>query len=180
MTPAASARETSCWPGIRSNLDSRGCPQSTTGKDPLHGSSGSAGCYPCHQNSARLSSVGLGDGEQMKRGLPGTQIWSLCCQRSCTPLSQKQVHSDFLMSTSRRDFFGNLLPPGGLKKEIRPMSRPAKRSTRLKPGYLPLQGGDRSAGVSQFGLVAEDVEEVNPDLVVRDKGGKSTPCATTP
>src|SRR5213079_1215001 len=27
-------------------------------------------------------------------------------------------------------------------------------------------------GTSQFGLVAEDVEKVNPDLIVRDKGGK--------
>jgi hypothetical protein len=30
-----------------------------------------------------------------------------------------------------------------------------------------------SAGTSQFGLVAEDVEKVNPDLVVRDKKGKA-------
>jgi predicted RNase H-like nuclease (RuvC/YqgF family) len=29
------------------------------------------------------------------------------------------------------------------------------------------------AGASQFGLVAEDVEKVNPDLVVRDKEGKA-------
>ncbi len=28
------------------------------------------------------------------------------------------------------------------------------------------------AGMSQFGLVAEDVEKVNPDLVVRDKEGQ--------
>src|SRR5439155_14163293 len=28
------------------------------------------------------------------------------------------------------------------------------------------------AGTSQFGLVAEDVDKVNPDLVVRDKEGK--------
>ena len=28
------------------------------------------------------------------------------------------------------------------------------------------------AGTAQFGLVAEDVEKVNPDLVVRDKDGK--------
>ena len=28
------------------------------------------------------------------------------------------------------------------------------------------------AGISQFGLVAEDVEKVNPDLVVRDQEGK--------
>jgi hypothetical protein len=31
------------------------------------------------------------------------------------------------------------------------------------------------AGASQFGLVAEDVEKVNPDLVVRDKEGR--PCS---
>ena len=29
-----------------------------------------------------------------------------------------------------------------------------------------------SAGTSQFGLVAEDVDKMNPDLVVRDKEGK--------
>ena len=29
-----------------------------------------------------------------------------------------------------------------------------------------------SDGIPQFGLVAEDVEKVNPDLVVRDKEGK--------
>ena len=27
-------------------------------------------------------------------------------------------------------------------------------------------------GIPQFGLVAEDVNEINPDLVVRDKNGK--------
>ena len=27
-------------------------------------------------------------------------------------------------------------------------------------------------GIPQFGLIAEDVEKVNPDLVVRDKNGK--------
>jgi len=29
-----------------------------------------------------------------------------------------------------------------------------------------------SKGIPQFGLVAEDVEKVNPDLIVRDKEGK--------
>jgi trimeric autotransporter adhesin len=36
---------------------------------------------------------------------------------------------------------------------------------RYKPEIDP-------GGVPQFGLVAEDVEAVNPDLVVRDKDGK--------
>ena len=33
-------------------------------------------------------------------------------------------------------------------------------------------------GTPQFGLVAEDVEKVNPDLVARDEEGRYTPCAT--
>ena len=35
-------------------------------------------------------------------------------------------------------------------------------------------------GIPQFGLAAEDVEKVNPDLVVRDAEGKSYRVATKP
>ena len=37
---------------------------------------------------------------------------------------------------------------------------------------LPLQERIDPEGIPQFGLVAEEVEKVNPDLVVRDKEGK--------
>ncbi len=33
-------------------------------------------------------------------------------------------------------------------------------------------------GIPQFGLVAEQVEKVSPDLVARDDRGRSTRCAT--
>jgi hypothetical protein len=42
-------------------------------------------------------------------------------------------------------------------------------------GYQALRNdteGSDPAGTSQFGLLAEDVERVNPDLIVRDKDGK--------
>jgi uncharacterized coiled-coil protein SlyX len=42
----------------------------------------------------------------------------------------------------------------------------------LKPVTFHYKKEIDPAGVSQFGLVAEDVEKVNPDLVVRDKEGK--------
>jgi cell division FtsZ-interacting protein ZapD len=41
----------------------------------------------------------------------------------------------------------------------------------LKP--VTFQYKQDPAGISQFGLVAEDVEAVNPDLVVRDKEGQA-------
>ena len=43
----------------------------------------------------------------------------------------------------------------------------------LKPVTFRYKKEIDSAGISQFGLVAEDVEKVNPDLVVRDKDGKA-------
>jgi Chaperone of endosialidase len=42
----------------------------------------------------------------------------------------------------------------------------------LKPVTFRYKKDIDPAGTSQFGLAAEDVEKVNPDLVVRDKEGK--------
>jgi Chaperone of endosialidase len=42
----------------------------------------------------------------------------------------------------------------------------------LKPVSFRYKKEIDPAGTSQFGLVVEEVEKVNPDLVVRDKSGK--------
>jgi len=42
----------------------------------------------------------------------------------------------------------------------------------LKPVTFRYKKAMDPQGIAQFGLVAEDVEEINPDLVVRDKEGK--------
>jgi hypothetical protein len=42
----------------------------------------------------------------------------------------------------------------------------------LKPVTFRYKKEIDPASTSQFGLVAEDVEKVNPDLIVRDKDGK--------
>jgi hypothetical protein len=58
------------------------------------------------------------------------------------------------------------------KQNIKPMDKASEVILALKPvtfRYKPEIDPARSA---QFGLVAEQVEEVNPDLVVRDKEGK--------
>jgi len=43
----------------------------------------------------------------------------------------------------------------------------------LKPVTFRYKKGIDPQGIPQFGLVAEDVEAVNPDLVVRDKNGET-------
>ena len=59
------------------------------------------------------------------------------------------------------------------KEKIKPMERASEALFALKPVTFRYKKEVDPASQSQFGLVAEDVEAVNPDLVVRDKEGKA-------
>jgi len=56
------------------------------------------------------------------------------------------------------------------KQEIKPMDHASEAILALKP--VTFQYKSDTTNVSQFGLIAEEVAEVNPDLVVRDKTGE--------
>jgi endosialidase-like protein len=56
------------------------------------------------------------------------------------------------------------------KKEIKPMDQTSEAILGLKP--VTFQYKSDSTGTAQFGLIAEEVAKVNPDLVVRDEKGK--------
>jgi hypothetical protein len=67
---------------------------------------------------------------------------------------------------------GTLTSSQRFKEEIRPMERASEVLFALKPVTFRYKKGIDPQGIPQFGLVAEEVEKVNPDLVVRDKEGK--------
>ena len=58
------------------------------------------------------------------------------------------------------------------KEDIKPMDKASEALFSLKPVSFRYEKAIDPAGTPQLGLVAEDVEKVNPDLVVRDKEGK--------
>jgi hypothetical protein len=58
------------------------------------------------------------------------------------------------------------------KDEIKPMDKASEAILALKPVTFHYRKEIDPAGWSQFGLVAEEVEKVNPDLVVCDKEGR--------
>jgi len=58
------------------------------------------------------------------------------------------------------------------KEDIKPMGKTSETLFALNPVTFRYKKEIDSAGTSQFGLVAEEVEKMNPDLVVRDKEGK--------
>ena len=56
------------------------------------------------------------------------------------------------------------------KKEIKPMDKASESILGLKPVTFHYKSD--SKGTAQFGLIAEEVAEVDPDLVIRDKDGE--------
>jgi len=58
------------------------------------------------------------------------------------------------------------------KQDVKPMNESSEALFELTPVTFRYKKEIDPQGKSQFGLVAEDVEKVNPDLVVRDKDGK--------
>ena len=58
------------------------------------------------------------------------------------------------------------------KENIRPMDQASEALFALKPVTFRYKKEIDPKGIPQFGLVAEDVEKANADLVIRDKEGK--------
>ena len=67
---------------------------------------------------------------------------------------------------------GTVISSQRFKEEIRAMDKSSEALFALKPVTFRYKQEIDEAGTQQFGLVAEDVEKVNRDLVVRDKDGK--------
>jgi hypothetical protein len=58
------------------------------------------------------------------------------------------------------------------KEDIKPMNKASEAILELQPVTFRYKKDFNPTGTAQFGLVAEEVAKVNPDLVVRDNEGK--------
>ena len=58
------------------------------------------------------------------------------------------------------------------KEAVAPMDKASESLMELQPVTFRYKKEIDPAGSAQFGLVAEEVEKINPDLVIRDKEGK--------
>ena len=67
---------------------------------------------------------------------------------------------------------GTVVSSERFKDEIKPMDKASEAILALKPVTFRYKHELDAKGIPQFGLVAEDVEKVNPDLVARDDEGK--------
>jgi trimeric autotransporter adhesin len=67
---------------------------------------------------------------------------------------------------------GTIVSSARFKEAVKPMDKASEAILALKPVTFHYKHEIDPASIPQFGLVAEDVEKVNPDLVARDEQGK--------
>ena len=67
---------------------------------------------------------------------------------------------------------GTVVSSARFKNQIKPMDKASEAILALKPVTFHYKEELDPDGMPQFGLIAEEVEKVNPDLVVRDDDGK--------
>jgi hypothetical protein len=86
---------------------------------------------------------------------------------STTPLS-----TGIMVLVDSNGKLGHVVSSRRYKEEIKPMDKASETLFALKPVTFRYNGDIDPAHVKMFGLIAEEVAEVNPDLVVRNAKGE--------
>jgi hypothetical protein len=84
------------------------------------------------------------------------------------------VPGGFAVLVGSNGHLGTTTSSRRLKRDINPMDKASEALYALKPVSFRYKKEIDPGGMRHFGLVAEDVEKVNPDLVGRDAEGKVT------
>jgi hypothetical protein len=103
-------------------------------------------------------------------GADGNNVDNACYIGQIFGATSSEGTAVFINSNGR---LGTATSSRRFKDDIKPMERTSEALFALKPVTFRYKKALDPQGVAQFGLVAEDVEKVNPDLVVRDKEGKA-------
>jgi hypothetical protein len=87
-------------------------------------------------------------------------------------ISGKTVPSGAGVIISSNGQLGTIQSSARFKEAIKPMDKASETILALKPVTFRYKEDLDPDRIPQFGLIAEDVEKVNPNLVVRDEDGK--------
>src|SRR6266542_2737105 len=136
------------------------------------------GLLALHNNSTgdHNTALGIGAGNLVFTasnviaiGTPGANVSDSCYIGQIFGATSSGGTAVFITSDGE---LGTTTSARRFKEEIKPMEQASEALFALKPVTFRYKKGIDPQGIPQFGLVAEDVEAVNPDLVVRDKEGK--------
>jgi hypothetical protein len=138
------------------------------------------GYFALYNNTTGISNIALGAGAGngvttanhvicIGTNFPGENVSNSCYIDSIFGQTSSGGTGVVINSSGK---LGTMTSSRRFKEEIKPMERASEALFALKPVTFRYEKAIDPQGIPQFGLVAEEVEEVNPDLVVRDKDGK--------
>jgi hypothetical protein len=118
-------------------------------------------------NNINIGNEGVADeGNTIRVGIQGTQTKTFIAGISGTTVTGTGV----VVNGSGQ--LGVAPSSARFKDEIESMEKASEAILALKPVTFHYKKDIDPKGIPQFGLVAEEVEKINPELVVRDKDGK--------
>lgn len=119
-------------------------------------------------NNIDIGNQGVGgEANTIRIGRPGTHTATFV-----SGISGATVPSGIAVVVDSSGHLGTITSSSRFKEAIRPMDKASEAILSLQPVTFRYKHGLDPEGIPQFGLVAEQVEKVNPELVVRDEHGK--------
>ena len=120
-------------------------------------------------NNIYIGNAGISSGESAKIriGTTGTQRATFIAG-----ISGVTVPAGVGVIVGTDGKLGTIVSSERFKDTIQPMDKASEAVLALKPVTFRYKKELDPKGIQQFGLVAEEVEKVNPDLVARDEQGK--------
>ena len=108
----------------------------------------------------------VGEANTIRIGKQGTQKSTLIAGIFAAPVTGSAV----VVNSSGK--LGAATSSTRFKEAIKPMDKASEAILRLNPVTFRYKEEFDPEKIPQFGLIAEQVEKVNPDSVVRDEGGQ--------
>jgi hypothetical protein len=119
-------------------------------------------------NNIDIGNVGVaGDSKRIRIGTAGMQTKTFIAG-----ISGVTVASGVGVVVGSNGQLGTIVSSERFKDEIKPMNKASEAILALKPVTFRYKHEIDPNGIAQFGLVAEQVAKVNPDLVDRDGKGE--------
>src|SRR6266496_342480 len=129
----------------------------------------SAGFNTTGRNNINIGNQGVaGESNAIRVGTVGTQTATYIAG-----ISGVTVADGVGVVIDTNGQLGTIVSSERFKDNIKPMDRASEAILALKPVTFRYKPELDPAGIPQFGLVAEEVAKVNPDLVARDADGKA-------
>jgi hypothetical protein len=120
-------------------------------------------------NNIDIGNAGVArESNHIRIGTVGTQM-----QTFIAGISGATVAGGVGVIIDTNGHLGTIVSSERFKDEVKPMDKASEVILALKPVTFRYKPDLDPEGIRQFGLVAEQVEKVNPDLVARDADGKA-------